>query len=66
MKNIIPVALVATFSAFSALADGCMDTAVSQGQMNGCATTSYQQADKKLNDAYRNATTRVGADAEVK
>jgi uncharacterized protein YecT (DUF1311 family) len=66
MKKILPVALIAIFSPFSAFADGCMDTAVSQGQMNSCAHKSYQEADKTLNDAYRNATARVSADAAAK
>jgi uncharacterized protein YecT (DUF1311 family) len=66
MKKIMPAALLALCSPFSAFADSCMDTATSQGQMNDCAHTAYRTADKTLNEVYRSASARVSGDAAAK
>ncbi|CBG87844.1 lysozyme inhibitor LprI family protein [Citrobacter rodentium] len=57
MKKIFLAGAALLLSA-SALADECANAAT-QADMNACAITQYQTADKKLNETFRNALERA-------
>ncbi|TBU86514.1 hypothetical protein DNK34_23405 [Pseudomonas dryadis] len=60
------VAVVLAFSPLMAVAEDCMDTAVSQTAMNGCARQAYEAADKQLNAVYREVTGRLADEVAAK
>ena len=63
--SLVTLILAATFLASAARADDCVDPP-NQLAMNECAGKAFDEADKKLNDAYRQMAGRLNNDAATK
>ncbi|SDI95149.1 Uncharacterized conserved protein YecT, DUF1311 family [Pseudomonas flavescens] len=66
MRKLFWSIAVLAFSPLMAMADDCMDTAVSQTAMDNCARQGFEAADKQLNVVYREATGRLTDDTAVR
>lgn len=66
MKRILPLFSVFFLSPLLSYADGCADNVSSPDKTQSCGKNSYREADKKLNEAYRDTISRLMESAESK
>lgn len=67
MKTVIlTVVAVLTMPAFAFAQDKCYDEAETQAALNECADAAFKEADKKLNDLYKQIEARLSDDADTR